>query len=100
MTAAAFIGVLPGTGWVLERIDANGARTVLPAIGFVVTAAGEVLALPLSLGPEWSWRPSVGAQDDQRIKEYAAALIKWPAMGPFGLITEPEIDDGTRKRRW
>ena len=65
--------VLPANNWVTERIDENGIRTVLPLIGWLVSADGEVRPLPLSMDATWTIRPRV-EEDEKRISMTADRL--------------------------
>ena len=73
--ATSQIGVLPGTGWVAEHDDGNGIRTVVPLVGSLVTADGEVHPLPRSLDASWIIRPRI--PDDERLIRTSAGR-----MGP------------------
>ena len=50
--------VVPGTGWVCERTDENGVRSVLPLIAWEIVDH-EVYPLPRSMRADWLVRPMV-----------------------------------------
>jgi hypothetical protein len=50
--------VISGAGWVTERTNEDGTKTVLPLVGWQVIE-GELYALPRSLGADIVVRPMV-----------------------------------------
>jgi hypothetical protein len=86
--------VLPGDGWVVERMHEDGSKSVFPLVGWAVTDEGDILALPLSLGPEWSARPATDG-DGPLIRRSGARLAQRPQIGPYGPSLTPWIDDAT-----
>lgn len=95
-----FIGVLPGDGFVIERVverrAVDGLHTVkecLPLAGFGVRADGTVVVLPTDLGSEWSCRPALQG-DDSAIRRTAAAMVQRPHRG-LGSTLPPWVDDAT-----
>jgi hypothetical protein len=69
--------VLPGTGWVCERTDEQGVRSVLPLIGWIVNDDGTCQPLPLDLSPDYVVRPRMDS-DGQTINATAGRLRPRP----------------------
>jgi hypothetical protein len=66
--------VLPANDWVAERVDENNVRSVLPLVGWLVTAEGELRPLPLSLDATWTIRPRRVTEDSRLIDATAVRL--------------------------
>ena len=63
-TTETIIGVLPGDGWVVDRLDSNNVRSVMPLAGWAAMApSGELRPLPFSLGADWTVRPRTEADE-------------------------------------
>jgi len=82
------MNVLPGDGWVIEKKDpATGTLDVIPLVGWAVTDDGQLLPLPLGIGPEWSVRPRL-PQDDGFVVATARRRRGVPGLRPRGAIDE------------
>lgn len=92
MTAPRIIGTLPGAGFVIEHVSADGTRSVLPLIGWGVTEGGEVLPLPLSLGGGWQARPEVN--EDARLIRTTSIRSRAPQT------TRPTVDVDASSDLW
>jgi hypothetical protein len=77
------IGVVPGAGFVLERTESDGTRSVVPLTAWAITEMGDVLPLPLSLENKWTVRAATN--DDDRLIRIAVARSRAPQPTPgFG----------------
>jgi hypothetical protein len=94
VTPPRIVGVLPGAGFVLERVLEDGSKECLPLAGFGVTHDGDVVVLPTNLGPEWSCRAALPG-DDATIRRTSARRMLRPSVGPFGYSLTPWLDDAT-----
>ena len=74
--------VLPGDGYVAERLDENGVRTVLPLAGWIVSPDGELLPLPRSMGADWVIRPAT-ANDPGLISTTASRMQAKPKQRSY-----------------
>ncbi len=88
------IATLPGTGYVAERVNDDGSRTVLDLVGWAVDEAGEVWPLPRSLDGHFTVRPQVEG-DAAAIRKTGVGLMQRPQVGPFGAVAQPWVDDAT-----
>jgi hypothetical protein len=66
---------IPATGWVAERVEDDGTRTVMPLAGWWVTSEGDVLPLPRTLDDAaWTCRPQT--PDDERLISTTASRMR------------------------
>jgi hypothetical protein len=72
-TTTAPLGILPGDSWVAELTHEDKTRTVLPLVGWLVTADGEIHPLPRSIDSTWVVRPRT-ANDEAAIAVSARNL--------------------------
>jgi len=77
----ALFGILPGDGWVIERIEDDNVHTVFPLVGWLVTADGQVHPLP-STDSTWTVRPRT-ADDERLIAASATRLRSTPTPRSF-----------------
>jgi hypothetical protein len=84
------IGTLPGAGFVIEQVTADGTRSVLPLAGWGVTAEGAVLPLPLSLGDNWQVRPEVS--EDGRLIRTTSIRAQRPQTRHSSVDLDPSSD--------
>ena len=83
MSIPEIINALPGDGWVIERLNENGSKTVLPLAGWAVMSDGEVSRLPFSLGKEWITRPIIDS-DGPLIRKSGFRMSQQPKVSSFG----------------
>jgi hypothetical protein len=65
---------IPATGWVAERVEDDGTRSVMPLAGWWITSEGDALPLPRSLDSNWICRPL--ARDDERLITATAGRMR------------------------
>ncbi len=65
---------IPATGWVAERVEDDGTRTVLPLAGWWITTEGDALPLPRNLDHTWTCRPQTA--DDERMIAATASRMR------------------------
>lgn len=79
--------MLPGAGFVIERVLSDGSKECLPLAGFGVTHDGDVIVLPRNLSAEWSCRPALPG-DEATIRRAAARMAQRPNAGLFGWLDD------------
>jgi hypothetical protein len=72
--------LIPGTGYVIERLEADNFRSVMPLAGWQVDDDGELHALPRSLDKAWIVRPQI--QGDDRLITTTVQRLR-TAQNPF-----------------
>jgi hypothetical protein len=90
VTPPRIVGALPGAGWVVEQVAADGTRSVLPLPGWAVTESGGVLPLPLSLGDDWRVRPEVN--EDARLIRTTSIRSQTPQTPHSSVDIDPSSD--------
>ena len=81
--------VVPASGFVLERTEPDGSRSVVPLQAWEVSDDGELLVLPRSFR-SWFVRPQM--EGDARSVTTTAARMRNEAVvapGPFGPVHNP-----------
>ncbi len=88
------MNVIPAQGFVVERAEADGSRTVLPLQAWEVSDHGELLVLPRSCR-NWLVRPQM--EGDARFITTTSARMRREAEsvgGPFGPVKSPGYVEG------
>ena len=86
----ALIGVLPAEHWVIERVESNGFRSILPLAGWGVDGTGSLHVLPLELETlGWTARPR-RAGDESKIEVTTRGLARHAGRPAGGVDIEDE----------